>query len=166
LKNPEQKFRARRLLVASAILTSGIAFGSLPGLARAADTATTRAGTAQTAKSKAHVGVDALIAHLHDELKITPAQESQFQKLADVMRANAETMRTMAKKRAEEAGTMTAVDDLKSYAEISRAHAEDSEKMVPVFEALYDSMSDEQKKLADQEFREHYATHHHHHHST
>jgi hypothetical protein len=33
--------------------------------------------------------------------------------------------------------------------------------MIPVFQALYDSMSDAQKKAADDEFREHYAAHHH-----
>ena len=70
-------------------------------------------------------------------------------------------MRALAKKRADGATTMTAVDDLKSYAEISEAHAEGAKKMIPVFEALYDTMTDAQKKAADDEFREHYAAHHH-----
>jgi len=105
--------------------------------------------------------VDGLIAHLHQELKITPAQETLFQKLADAMRENAETMSTLAKKRVDAAKTMTAVDDLKSYAEISEAHAEGAKKMISAFQPLYDSMSDDQKKAADEEFREHYATHHH-----
>lgn len=44
---------------------------------------------------------------------------------------------------------MTAVEDIKSYAEIAGAHADDLKKFAPVFEALYNSMSDEQKKNAD-----------------
>jgi len=126
------------------------------------DTASGQANTAQAeAATKAAAGVDGLVAHLHHELKITPAQEALFQKLADVMRENAETMSTLAKRRVDAAQTMTAVDDLKSYAEISAAHAEGTKKMIAAFQPLYDSMSDDQKKTADEEFREHYATHHH-----
>lgn len=77
------------------------------------------------------------------------------------MRENTDTMSTLAKKRADTANTMTAVDDLKSYADISEAHAEGTKRMITAFQPLYDSMSDDQKKTADREFREHYATHHH-----
>jgi hypothetical protein len=44
---------------------------------------------------------------------------------------------------------MTAVDDVKSYAEIAAAHANGLQKFIPVFETLYQNMSDEQKKNAD-----------------
>jgi hypothetical protein len=159
MKHTNQKSRPRQLLIACAILTSSITLASLPARTWAADAAST---PASTTKSGAATGVDGLIAHLHQELKITPAQESQFQKLAEVMRENAETMSTLAKKRADAASSMSAVDDLKSYAEISEAHADGAKKMVSVFQALYDTMSDDQKKAADTEFREHYATHHHH----
>lgn len=164
MNNTEQKSRARPLLIAAAIIAPAFTFA---GLAQRtwADAASMPAAATQ-AKSRAAVGVDALIAHLHESLKITPAQEGQFQKLADVMRENSESMSTLAKKRSEAASNVSAVDDLKSYAEISQAHAEGAQKMVPVFQALYDSMSDDQKKIADQEFREHYASHHHHHHKT
>lgn len=162
MSNIDQKSRSQRLFFSAAICASAVAFAGLPQRSWADAASTPPAATAQTTKSKAAAGVDGLIAHLHASLKITPAQESQFQKLADVMRQNSETMSTLAKKRSEESSTMSAVDDLKSYAKISQAHAEDTQKMVPVFEALYDSMSADQKKIADQEFREHYATHHHH----
>lgn len=161
MNNIDQKSRARPLLIAAAIIAPAFTFATLPQRAWA-DTASAPAAATQPPKSKAAVGVDALIAHLHETLKITPAQESQFQKLADVMRENSQAMSMLAKKRSEAASRMSAVDDLKSYAEISKAHAEGTEKMVPVFQALYDNMPDDQKKIADQEFREHYATHHHH----
>jgi len=35
-----------------------------------------------------------------------------------------------------------------------------TKKMIPIFQALYGSMSEAQKKAADVEFREHYAAHH------
>ncbi len=44
---------------------------------------------------------------------------------------------------------MTAVDDLRSYSAITDAHAEGLKKFIPVFEALYASMSDAQKKNVD-----------------
>ena len=147
----------------SAILMSSIALASLLGRswAEAAPGMPVSAQTANAAPRAATGGVDALIAHLHDKFKILPAQESLFQKLADTMRADAGTMSALAKKRADGATTRTAVDDLKSYAEISEAHAGGAKKMIPVFEALYDTMTDAQKKAADDEFREHYAAHHH-----
>ena len=59
------------------------------------------------------------------------------------------------KARADKAKTMTAVDDLKSYAEIADAHADGLKKFVPAFEALYASMSDAQKANANTLFRGH-----------
>ena len=106
-------------------------------------------------------GVEGLIAHLHEKFQITPTQENAFQKVAEVMRENADTMSALAKKRAEGAKASTAVDDLKSYSEISEAHSLGTKKMIPVFKALYDSMSASQKLAADDEFREHYTAHHH-----
>jgi hypothetical protein len=44
---------------------------------------------------------------------------------------------------------MTAIEDVKSYAAIAEAHADGLKKFAPVFEALYASMSDAQKKNAD-----------------
>lgn len=163
LQHVDRNSQARRLVITGVILMSSIAMANLPGPARAADAAAPAGTAAQTTKSgpNAATGVDGLIAHLHEVFKITPAQESLFQKLADVMREDADTMSALAKKRADDAKTMTAVDDLKSYSEISGAHAEGTKKMIPVFQALYDSMSDAQKKAADVEFREHYAAHHH-----
>jgi hypothetical protein len=49
---------------------------------------------------------------------------------------------------------MTAVDDLKTYSAIAEAHANGIKTLIPVFEALYVSMSDTQKKEADILFRD------------
>lgn len=144
---------------AVAILLTSFAMAILPTQGRA----DTESGQPKgdTTQARAAAGVNGLIAHLHEELKITPAQESAFQQLADVMRENADTMSALAKKRVNAARTVTAVDDLKSYAEISAAHAEGAKKMITAFQPLYDSMSADQKQVADEEFRQHYSTHHH-----
>jgi hypothetical protein len=97
--------------------------------------------------------VEARITMLHAKLAITPAQEPAWQTLTQVMRANEQTMEALTKARADHAQTLTAVDDLKSYAEITTAHAEGLKKFIPVFETLYGSMSDAQKAQADTLFR-------------
>ena len=127
---------------------------------RAANSAAAQAPASHPGKERA--GIDALIDHLHDNFKITAQQEPLWQNVAKVMRENAQTLSNLAKGRSEHAKTATAIDDLKSYAEISEAHAAGTRRMIPVFQALYDSMSPEQKSAADAEFREHFHEHQHH----
>src|ERR1019366_266953 len=93
------------------------------------------------------------IKEMHAKLKITPAQEEQWSKVAQAMRDNAKTMDTLTQARIDHAKDMTAVDDLESYGKISEAHADGVKKLTPVFAALYDSMVDAQKKEADILFR-------------
>jgi len=86
-------------------------------------------------------------------LHITAAQEPQWQAVADAMRDDAKTIGTLIRERAAKAKTMTAVDDLNSYAAIADAHAAGVKKLASVFETLYASLSDAQKKDADAVFR-------------
>lgn len=97
--------------------------------------------------------VEMRIKDMHAKLDITQAQEDQWAKVAEVMRDNARSMDTLTTARHENAKTMTAVDDLRSYGEITDAHAEGIKRLTPVFAALYDEMSDAQKKEADTLFR-------------
>lgn len=108
-----------------------------------------------------HHDLDGLIAHLHDTFRITLAQEPQWKEVAKIMRENAETLTALAKARAEHASAATAPEDLKSYAEISEAHARGTQRLIPAFQALYDIMSPEQQKAADAEFHQHFREHHH-----
>ena len=98
--------------------------------------------------------VEAHIKAVHAKLKITPAEESQWLKVAQMMRDSAHQMDTLTKTSAEKTN-MNAIDSLKSYSEIADAHASNIKKFIPVFETLYDSMPDAQKKNADALFREH-----------
>jgi protein CpxP len=124
--------------VASAALFAVIAFG--PGVVFAA-------------KRSGEAGAEAHIAAMHAKLNITTAQEEQWSKVAEVMRENAKSLDALTRSRTEHAKTMTAVEDLKSYAEITEAHLDGIKRLTPVFATLYDGMSDVQKKEADAMFR-------------
>jgi hypothetical protein len=97
--------------------------------------------------------VEARIGSLHDALRITSAQEPQWQAVAGVMRDNAKTTGALIKERVAKAKTMTAVDDLHSYEAIANAHAAGLKTLTASFETLYASLSDAQKKSADAAFR-------------
>jgi len=137
------------LAVAAAVL---LAFMVLAGPARAASG---DQGPATSVAAPRSDRVEARIKELHTKLKITPAQEELWNNVAQVMRDNAKTMEALIRTRSEKAGTMTAIDDLKSYSEIAEAHADGLKKFIPAFEPLYAGMSDAQKKSADTLFRQH-----------
>ncbi len=107
--------------------------------------------------------VERRIADLHSRLHITPQQTQQWDQFAQVMRDNAKAMETIYQQRAEKLGSMTAVDNMQSYAQIEQERAQDMQKLVPAFQTLYGSLSDQQKKTADQMFRDYAANDHAHH---
>ena len=135
--------------VAVAVLIAFVVFASAGTSSAASRKSSPTMGT------KAHSGehVEARIAYLHTRLNITPEQEELWNNVTQVMLDNAKTMDELIKTRSENAATMTPVDDLKSYSEIAEAHASGLAQFVPVFEPLYDSMSDAQKSNAAKLFR-------------
>ena len=46
------------------------------------------------------------------------------------------------------------MQNMQSYEQIAEAHAQHLQKLVPAFDALYNAMPEQQKKLTDQVFRE------------
>jgi hypothetical protein len=96
--------------------------------------------------------VETRIKSLHAQLKITADEEPQWSAVADAMRDNAHAIDQLASERTTKRSSMTAIDNLKSYEEITDAHADGLKKLVPAFESLYDKMSDTQKKTADAVF--------------
>ena len=97
--------------------------------------------------------VEARIKTLHSSLHITAAQETLWNNFAQVMRENAKAMAERRKEAAQNATSRNAVDELKSYAAVIDAHADEVRKLIPTFQALYDSMSEAQKKTTDAVFR-------------
>jgi protein CpxP len=138
------------LAVAVALLAFIVLASASPSRAASPEPGRATAGTASKADP-----VETRIKDLHTKLKLTPAQEELWNKVTQVMRDNAKTMEALINARSEKVNAMTAVDDLKSYGEIAEAHADGLKKFIPVFEPLYASMSDAQKKNADTFFRYH-----------
>jgi protein CpxP len=110
-------------------------------------------GPVLAAKDSSGDRVEARIKNMHAKLKITHEQEEQWAKVAHVMRENAKSLDTLTEARFKNAKTMNAIDDLKSYGEITDAHADGIKRFTPVFATLYAGMSDAQKKEADDLFR-------------
>lgn len=134
-----------------------------PSVAPAAPSTAPATKATPTKTSKRVSGVEARIKSLHSRLKITAAQEPQWQQVAQAMRDNAAQIEKLVSERNAKLKTMTAIDNLQTYSDISQAHADGLKKLVPVFDTLYGSMSDAQKKVADAVFRNiaerHRATH-------
>ena len=97
--------------------------------------------------------IERRIAELHGRLKVTPSEEGQFSAFADVMRENARHLGGLAGQHAQAVSSGTAVDRMKSYAPLAQAHAEDAQRLVPAFSNLYDVLTPEQKKAADESFK-------------
>jgi periplasmic protein CpxP/Spy len=105
------------------------------------------------ANNPAQQRVEARIKQLHSQLHITAAEEPQWQKFAQTMRDNAREIDETAMQRSQQFPTMTAVENLQSYETLAESHVQHLQKLIPAFQSLYDAMTPEQKKNADEVFR-------------
>ena len=114
--------------------------------------------TAQTAAptpaATANAAVEQRIAALHAALGITAEQTPLWDAFAQAMRENAASTEQVFQQRASGAATMTAVDNMHSYAALARAYADDTGKLSTAFDSLYASLSPTQKQAADTLFRQ------------
>ena len=157
--------RVAPALILGSVLLGGVAVpvhaqnASPDATAPAATAAPHRSTTASRGHSSAASGqsmqamVESRITELHNRLHITKEQEPQWQQFTQVMRDNAKGIDAAYQQRAAKLQTMSAVDNMQSYAEIEQTRAQDVQKLVPAFQTLYASLSDQQKKSADQLFR-------------
>jgi periplasmic protein CpxP/Spy len=117
--------------------------------------ATPRSGAPQARSSQQPASRDQAVEQQTGELKkklqITPQQEAQFDAFAQQMRSNAQAMDSAMRQQAQNPPT-TAVDDLKAIERLAETQLDGLKKLVPVFQSLYDTLSDQQKKTADQIF--------------
>jgi hypothetical protein len=91
---------------------------------------------------------------LQSELHITDAQMPQWSAFAQAMRDSATSTDTLFRQRASTAQSMSALDNMKSYAQVARAYADNTEKLSAAFEALYGVLSSQQKQTIDSLFRQ------------
>ena len=102
-----------------------------------------------------HETIDQRITMLHWALKITPAEETQWSAVAQVMRANDAAMRDLiASTKAERHAStnVSALEELKTYERFNRAHLDGLKSLLSSFETLYTAMPDTQKVVADHVF--------------
>jgi len=94
--------------------------------------------------------VEGRIAYLKAELKITPAQEAQFNQLADAMRTNAkERAATFDQLRQNRDKARNAVERLETRERLTRMRAEQEARSLTALKPLYDSLTPVQKQIAD-----------------
>jgi periplasmic protein CpxP/Spy len=137
--------------VIAAVLISTFVIGG--AVAQAADPPASASNSAMaSADAKRDAAVEKHIKELHATLKITPAEEAQWNEVAATMRDNARELDRAIDKRVASAATATAIDDLNAYADIAQAHANGVKKLASAFTGLYSVMSDSQKKEADEVF--------------
>ncbi len=95
---------------------------------------------------------EARIKELRAVLKITDAQVKSWDNLTLAMREDAKAMDVLVKDRAENEKNMNAVEQMKFHSKVTETRLNQMKKFIPLFEELYASMSDEQKKNADTVF--------------
>lgn len=147
--------RALRTVALAALL--GTTMLVSPLIANAADAPSQAQGVHKSpnkaATSMKGETVEARITKLHADLKITPAEQSKWEAVAQTMRDNAARMeKLVAAKQAQSSKTLTAVDDMATYEEFAQAHLTGVKNLTVAFKSLYDAMSDTQKKNADKVF--------------
>jgi periplasmic protein CpxP/Spy len=118
---------------------------------------------AQTQQQPAHRAafdpgrhVEGRIAYLKTELKITDAQAPMFEKVANVMRENAKAMGDTAQSlRGDPNQPRTVISRLEARVKFAQLRADGEAKMLAAFRPLYQAMSPDQQKAADEMFEHH-----------
>jgi len=141
--------RLRTPLLAAALFTSLAAVGLSPALAQTA-AAPTNAGQAaggahHQARARMMPGqfVEGRIAFLKAELKITPAQEAQWQQVEATMRENAKALdQTITSTRQNHAGR-NAIQRLELRDQFAKVRSESNSRFLAAFKPLYANLSSE-----------------------
>jgi len=151
-------FRQAAFAATAIIGLSAFAAGAAPLAAGDSTTVPSPAMANSPAQQRTQRGmagqIEQRITGLHATLQITVAQQPLWDQFAQVMRNNAANMDATFQHRAQTLSGMTAPENMESYAKVAAAHAQDVAKLVPAFQALYTTMTDGQKRLADQAFRD------------
>jgi hypothetical protein len=142
-----------KVLIATAVLFAAPAFAA--DMPAPPSSPPPSSAPMQTAAPKHVDPLEARIVELRDKLQVTDTQEKEWKSLVKVMHENASNSRELVLAKRQNEETMTAVDDLRAYAEVAEEHAKGVKHLAKAFEALYAVMSDDQKKVADDFFRQH-----------
>jgi protein CpxP len=157
--------RMRSPLLAAALLTGVAAVGLTPALAQTAAPANSATGQAEArhhAMDRMLPGqlVEGRIAFLKAELKITPAQEAQWQQVATAMRDNAKALDQAVMTARQSHGSMDAVQRLELREQFAKVRADNDARLLSAYRPLYASLSPEQQQIANQLETGHHHWHH------
>jgi protein CpxP len=154
----------RTPILAAALLASVAAVGLSPAFAQ--NTPAPAPSEAAQAPMHHHARmmpgqlVDGRIAFLKAELKITPAQETQWQQVATAMRENANALDQVISEARQHSGTMDAVQHLTLREQFAKVRADNDARLLSAFKPLYASLSPEQQQTANALVGEHHGWHH------
>jgi protein CpxP len=146
--------RLRTPFLAAALFTGVAAIGSAPALAQTAPPPAN--STAAPSEARNHgmempgQFVDGRIAFLKAQLKITPAQEAQWQQVEAAMRENAKTLDQTITTARQNRGNMDAVQRLELRAQFAKVRVDNDARLLAAFKPLYASLSPEQQQMANQ----------------
>lgn len=146
---------ARNLLIAASVIATGFAGGI--ALAQPQNVQPGTPPVAHAERAERHVPgrfIEGRIAFLKAELKLTAQQQPLFDRLADEMRASAKAMQERHAQRhqvsATPAAPLSALERLERRSEMMKDMAATQDRYLAAFRPLYQSLSDEQKKTADE----------------
>lgn len=148
------RFAASMVLMAALVALPLTAFaGSARNTSQVAQASNAPQRQAQPAPAagEGNRQIEAQIADLRRQLKITAAQQQPFDGLAQVMRQNAEEMSKLVAQQPK-GGKPTAVDAVRAGQQFAQADAEGLGRLLPKLEALYGTLSEQQKRTADRLF--------------
>jgi Spy/CpxP family protein refolding chaperone len=143
----------RTPFLAAALLTGVAAVGLSPALAQ--NTPAPAAPEAAPAQMRHHARmlpsqfVEGRIAFLKAELKITPAQETQWQQVATAMHENANALDQVIASARQQRGTTDAVQHLQLREQFAKVRADNDARLLNAFKPLYASLSPEQQQTAN-----------------
>ena len=147
--------RFRTPFLAAALFTGVAAVGLTPAFAQ--DAQAPANPSARQTEARHHAErmlpgqlVDGRIAFLKAELKITPAQESQWQQVATAMHDNAKALDQTIMTARQDRGAMDAVQRLELREQFAKLRADNDARLLAAFKPLYASLSPEQQQTANQ----------------
>jgi periplasmic protein CpxP/Spy len=153
----------RRRFLAVALFTSVAVIGLMPALAQSTPAPANSGATQSEARHHAMLPgqlVDGRIAFLKAELKITPAQEAQWQQVAAAMHENANSLDQAIKTARQDRGSMDAVQRLALRGQFAKVRAENGARLLTAFKPLYASLSPDQQRVANQLVTPHHERYH------
>jgi protein CpxP len=158
--------KLRKPLLAAALFTGVAAVGLSPVSAQTTP-APANPGAAPT-EARHHATervlpgqfVEGRIAFMKAELKITPAQEAQWQQVAAAMRENAKALDQAVTTARQDRGTTDVIKRIELREQFAKVRAENDARLLTAFKPLYASLSPEQQQMANRLGAWHHERHH------